>query len=138
MIRRLGADYIDGSDAESLVAHRTTFDFILSTLNVPFDLDSYLMMLRPEGRFCFVATPLQPLSLRAGLLYDYGRRCIYGSYVGSRSDAVRMLEYAATHDILPNVNVMPFPQLNEAIERVRRREVSTALVLESPDVNSAQ
>jgi D-arabinose 1-dehydrogenase-like Zn-dependent alcohol dehydrogenase len=49
----------------------------------------------------------------------------YGNYVGSRSDAVRMLEHAATHDILPNVEVMPFPQLNEAIERVRRREVST-------------
>jgi hypothetical protein len=62
----------------------------------------------------------------------------YGNYVDSRSDAVRMLEHAATHDILPNVEVMPFPQLNEAIERVRRREVSTALVLESPDVNSAQ
>jgi len=31
----------------------------------------------------------------------------YGNYVGSRSDAVRMLEYAATHDILPNVEVMP-------------------------------
>jgi hypothetical protein len=62
----------------------------------------------------------------------------YGNYVGSRSDAVWMLEYAATHDILPNVEVMPFTQLNEAIERVRRREVSTALVLESPDVNSAQ
>jgi hypothetical protein len=33
---------------------------------------------------------------------------------------------------------LPIPRLNEAIERVRRREVSTALVLESPDVNSAQ
>ena len=132
-IRALGADYIDGSDAESLAAHRGTFDFILSTLNVPFDLDAFLAMLRPEGRFCFVASPLQPLSLRAGLLYDYGRRSIYGSYVGSRSDTVRVLEFAAAHDVRPAVEVMPFMHLDEAIQRLRRREASTALILESPD-----
>jgi D-arabinose 1-dehydrogenase-like Zn-dependent alcohol dehydrogenase len=138
LIRQLGADYVDGSSAETLAAHRATFDFILSTLNVPFDLEAYLRMLRPEGQFCFVASPLEPLSLRAGLLYDYGRRRIYGSYVGSRADAVRMLEFAAAHDILPTVELMPFPRLTEAIGRIRRREVSTALVLESSDVKPTQ
>jgi D-arabinose 1-dehydrogenase-like Zn-dependent alcohol dehydrogenase len=131
LIRRLGADYIDGSDASALGAHRGTFDFILSTLNVAFDLDPYLRMLRPEGRFCFVATPLEPLSLRAGILYDYGRRGIYGSYVGSRSDTVRMLAFAAKHDVLPEVEVLPFSDPNDAIARVRGREMGTALVLES-------
>ena len=94
-------------------------------------------MLRPEGRFCFVATPLEPLSLRAGILYDYGRRGIYGSYVGSRSDAVRMLAFAAKHDVLPEVEVMPFSDPNDAIARVRGREMETALVLESLAVPSA-
>ena len=131
MIRRLGADYIDGSDATALEAHRGAFDFILSTLNVPFDLGPYLGMLGPEGRFCFVATPLEPLSLRAGVLYDYARRSIYGSYIGSRSDAVRMLAFAAENGVLPEVEVMPFSEPNEAIGRVRRREMATALVLES-------
>jgi D-arabinose 1-dehydrogenase-like Zn-dependent alcohol dehydrogenase len=131
LIRCLGADYIDGSDASALGAHRGTFDFILSTLNVSFDLDPYLRMLRPEGRFCFVATPLEPLSLRAGILYDYGRRGIYGSSVGSRSDTVRMLAFAAKHDVLPEVEVLPFSDPNDAIARVRGREMGTALVLES-------
>lgn len=135
-IRRLGADYIDSSNAGSLKACRAKFDFILSTLNVPFDLGSYLRMLRPEGQLCFVAAPLQPLSFRAGLLYDYGRRCIRGSYIGSRTDCVQMLEFAATHDILPDIDVMPLPQLNEAINRVRNKNISTALVLESPNVDS--
>jgi D-arabinose 1-dehydrogenase-like Zn-dependent alcohol dehydrogenase len=107
------------------------FDFILSTLNVPFDLDPYLKMLRPEGQFCFVATPLEPLSLRAGALYDYARRSIYGSYVGSRSDTLRMLAFAAEHGVLSNVEVVPFSDPNEAIGRVRSREMATALVLES-------
>jgi D-arabinose 1-dehydrogenase-like Zn-dependent alcohol dehydrogenase len=77
------------------------------------------------------------LSLRAGLLYDYGRRGIYGSYVGSRSDAVWMLAFAVKHDVLPEVEVMPFSDPNDAIARVRGRELGTALVLESLEVPSA-
>ena len=125
LIGRLGAEYIDVEQP------RASFDFILSTLNVPFDIDQYLALLKPEGQFCFVAAPTQPLSLRAGLLYDYGRRRMYGSYVGSRADAVRMLDFAAQHNIQPEVEVMPLPQLNNAIERIRKRDASTPLVLES-------
>jgi D-arabinose 1-dehydrogenase-like Zn-dependent alcohol dehydrogenase len=130
-IEELGAAYVDGADPASLGAYRNTFDLILSTLNVPFDLNAYLGMLRPDGQLCLVATPLQPLSLCAGLLYDYARRRIYGNYVGSRADMARMLDFAAAHGVAADVMVMPFSSVNEAIERVRSREVATALVLES-------
>ncbi len=131
MIERFGARYIDSSDATCLTAYRGTFDLILSTLNVPFDLDTHLGMLRPEGQFGFVATPLEPLSLRTGLLYDYARRRIYGNYVGSRSDTLQMLDFAASRGITATVEVMPFSQVGRAIERVRTRELSTAVILES-------
>jgi D-arabinose 1-dehydrogenase-like Zn-dependent alcohol dehydrogenase len=75
--------------------------------------------------------PLQPLSLSAGLLYDYGRRRIYGNYVGSRSDTTRMLELAATNHIQASVEVMPLSRANEAIDRVRNGEMSGGLVLQS-------
>jgi D-arabinose 1-dehydrogenase-like Zn-dependent alcohol dehydrogenase len=130
-IEQVGAEYVDGADSTSLAAYRNTFDLILSTLNVPFDLNAYLGMLRPDGQLCLVATPLQPLSLSAGVLYDYARRRIYGNYVGSRADMARMLDFAAAHDVALEVTVMPFSSVSEAIERVRSGEVATALVLES-------
>jgi len=114
LIERLGAAYLDGSDREALEAQRASFDFIVSTLNVPFDIDPYITMLRPEGQFCFVAAPTQPLTLRAGQLYDYARRRIYGSYVGSRADTTRMLDFAAQHALQPDVEVMPLTELNTA------------------------
>jgi D-arabinose 1-dehydrogenase-like Zn-dependent alcohol dehydrogenase len=132
-IEQLGAEYIDGADSASLAACRNTFDFVLSTLNVPFDLNVYLGMLRPDGQMCLVATPLQPLSLGAGVLYDYARRRLYGNYVGSRADMAGMLDFAAAHGVEVDVTVMPFSSLNDAIERVRSREMATALVLESLD-----
>ena len=131
LVERLGGEFVDSSHLEALTERRATFDFILSTLNVPFDLNACLRLLKPEGQLCLVASPLQPLSLSAGLLYDYGRRRIYGNYVGSRSDTMRMLELAATHRIQASVEVMPFSRANEAIDRMRRREVSGGLVLES-------
>jgi D-arabinose 1-dehydrogenase-like Zn-dependent alcohol dehydrogenase len=130
-IERLGVEYVDGADAAAFAKHRGTFDFMLSTVNAPFELDAYLRMLRPEGQLCLVATPLKPLSLTGGLLYDYARRRIYGNYVGSRSDVGRMLAFAASHAITPPVTVLPFSKVNDVIERVRRREFPTSVVLES-------
>ena len=132
-IEQLGAEYIDGADSASLAAYRNTFDLILSTLNVPFDVNVYLRMLRPDGQLCLVATPLQPLSLSAGVLYDYARRRVYGNYIGSRADMVAMLDFAVAHGVAVDVTVMPFSSLNEAIARVRSGDVTTALVLETVD-----
>ena len=130
LIERLGGSFADSSDKKHLVEYDGAFDFILSTLNVPFDLDTFVRMLTPEGQLCLVAGPLEQLSLSGGLLNN-SRRSIYGNYIGSRSETVEMLEFAATHGIGAVVDVMPFAPVNDAIERVRRRDVAMSLVLES-------
>ena len=56
LIERLGGAYVDTSDA---TRHHGVFDFILSTLNVPFDLDSFVRMLTPAGQLCLVASPCE-------------------------------------------------------------------------------
>ncbi len=135
LIEQLGGAFADGSDATSMTGHDGAFDLILSTLNVAFDLDSYLRMLTPQGQLCLVASPLEPLSLSGGLLNNSGRT-VYGNYIGSRADTVQMLEFSARHGIAAIVDVMPFARVNEAIERVRRRDVRIGLVLESREVDA--
>jgi D-arabinose 1-dehydrogenase-like Zn-dependent alcohol dehydrogenase len=130
LIERLGGTFADSSDPKGLTAHAGAFDFILSTLNVPFDIDAYVRMLTPQGQLCLVAAPLPRLSLSGGLLNNSGRS-IYGNYIGSRSDTADMLEFAATHGIEAIVDVMPFDRVREAIDRVRRREGPMGLVLEA-------
>ena len=128
LIERLGGAYVDTSDAAT--RHDGAFDFILSTLNVPFDLDSFVRMLTPVGQLCLVASPLKAVALSGGLLSN-SRRSIYGNYIGSRSETRQMLEFSAEHGIKAIVEVMPFSRINEAIERVRTRDVLMGLVLES-------
>jgi D-arabinose 1-dehydrogenase-like Zn-dependent alcohol dehydrogenase len=127
LIERLGGAYVDTSDA---TRHHGVFDFILSTVNVPFDLDSFVRTLTPVGQLCLVASPVKALSLSGGLLNN-SRRSIYGNYIGSRSETVQMLEFSAQHGIKAIVEVMPFSRINEAIERVRTRGVPMGLVLAS-------
>jgi len=130
LIERLGGAFADTADPRRLTDYQAAFDFILSTLNVPFDLDSFVRMLTPKGQLCLVASPLEQLSLSGGQLNN-SRRSIYGNYIGSRSESVQMLEFAATHGIEAVVDVMPLADMNQAIERIRRRDVEMALVLES-------
>jgi D-arabinose 1-dehydrogenase-like Zn-dependent alcohol dehydrogenase len=130
LIERLGGAFADNSDAESLTEYQGRFDFILSTLNVPFDIDSYVRMLTPQGQLCLVASPLKQLSLSGGLLNN-SQRSIYGNYIGSRRDTAQMLAFSSRHGIAAVVDVMPLARVNEAIERVRRRDVAMGLVLES-------
>jgi D-arabinose 1-dehydrogenase-like Zn-dependent alcohol dehydrogenase len=130
LVEQLGGAFADSSDRKSMPDHQGEFDFILSTLNVAFDLDSFVRMLTPQGQLCLVASPLKPLSLSGGLLNN-SRRSIYGNYIGSRADTMQMLEFSAKHGIEAIVDVMPLARVNEAIERVRRRDVRMGLVLES-------
>ncbi len=130
LIGRLGGVFADIADTESLTEYQGVFDFILSTLNVPFDIDSFVGMLTPQGRLCLVASPLKQLSLSGGLLNN-SQRSIYGNYIGSRADTKRMLEFSSQHGISAIIEVMPLTRVNEAIERVRSRDVEMGLVLES-------
>jgi D-arabinose 1-dehydrogenase-like Zn-dependent alcohol dehydrogenase len=133
MINQLGAEFILTSNSDSLSALNKKFDFILSTLNVEYDLDVYLKMLKPQGKFCVVATPLKKIPVTFGLLYDYAQRTIYGNYVGSRKNMMDMLDFAAKHNIGSEVDVMPFSDVNEAIEMVRSGKVKIRLVLENQE-----
>jgi D-arabinose 1-dehydrogenase-like Zn-dependent alcohol dehydrogenase len=130
LIERLGGAFADSSDPRREADYQGSFDFILSTLNIPFDLDSFVRMLTPHGQLCLVASPVEPLSLSGGQLNN-SRRSIYGNYIGSRSETVQMLEFAAAHGIEAVVDVMPLGRVNEAIERIRKRDVEIGLVLES-------
>jgi D-arabinose 1-dehydrogenase-like Zn-dependent alcohol dehydrogenase len=131
IIEQLGGVYADSSNLSGSAVHHRKLDFIISTINVAFDLETYLKMLRPQGKFCFVAQPLNKLHLSAGLLYDYAQRTIYGNYTGSRKDMVEMLDFSVKHDIAVPAEVLPFYKINDAIEMVRSGKVHTKIVLEN-------
>jgi D-arabinose 1-dehydrogenase-like Zn-dependent alcohol dehydrogenase len=133
LIRRLGGKFVDSATVNAKTDNYRKFDFILSTLNVDFDLNSYLRLLAPQGKFCMVAQPLNKMYVNLGLLYDYAQRTIYGNYTGSRRDMVNMLAFSAKHNIQGIADVMSFSEINEAIDLVKTGKVPMRLVLQHTD-----
>jgi D-arabinose 1-dehydrogenase-like Zn-dependent alcohol dehydrogenase len=132
MIEQAGAVYVDSSNEHDLSRLHRKFDFILSTLNVGYNINTYLKLLKPQGKLGLVASPLdkQPVSL--GLLYDYAQRTIYGNYVGSRKDMIDMLTFSAKHNVECLVEVKPFAEMDKAIDILKNQNIPARLVLENP------
>lgn len=133
LVEKLGGKFVDHGDLTLLSSMNKKYDFILSTINATLDLNAYLRMLKPQGKFCFVAQPSDSIALNAGLLYDYAQRAVYGSYTGSRSDMVRMLSFSAKHDIAGIVEVLPFSAMQSAIEMLKSGRIQTRPVLKNDD-----
>lgn len=126
----LGVNYIDAADVAELLKFNRQFDFILSTVNADYELDGYLRMLRPQGKFCLVSQPLNKMQTSLGLLYDYAQRTIFGNYTGSRKNMKDMLDFVATNGVNTLIEIMPFDKMDKAIEMVIRSSSPVRIVLE--------
>jgi D-arabinose 1-dehydrogenase-like Zn-dependent alcohol dehydrogenase len=130
LIERLGAEYVDSAHVAGQTTLRRRFDLMLSTLNTRFDLNAHLGMLKPQGKLCVVAQPLEMLPISLGILYDNACRSVYGNYVGSRRDMRAMLAFAAEHNVESLVDLVPFTDVNRAIDTVRRGNAVSRTVLQ--------
>jgi uncharacterized zinc-type alcohol dehydrogenase-like protein len=127
--RSLGADhFVNSRDATALNKMGRSLDFILSTVNVPLDWESYLKVLRPKGRLHLVGFVLEPLTVPVGPIL-MGQNSVSASPDASPATTVQMLEFAAQHNIEPMVESYPLSRVNDAIERLREGKPRYRLVL---------
>ena len=128
-VLKLGAHHaINSREVSEIEAAAGTFDFILSTVNVKLDWNSYLGTLRSKGRLHFVGATLEPLDIGVFPLI-MGQKSISGSPVGSPENIGRMLDFAARHNISPIVEKYSFDNINEAIARLRSGKARYRIVL---------
>lgn len=103
-------------------------DFILSTVNVKLDWNTYLGTLRAKGRLHFVGATLEPLDIGVFPLL-MGQKSVSASPVGSPGNIVKMLNFAARHNITPVIEKYSFDNINEAISRLRSGKAHFRIVL---------
>lgn len=127
---RLGATEAVLSTSEAEMAkHMGTFDFILSTLAVPQDLNPCINLLKHDGTLGLVGVPADPHCFGAvGLLF--GRRQIAGSLIGGVRETQEMLDFCAEHGIASDIEMIPMQQINQAFERIVRNDVKYRFVID--------
>jgi len=119
---------LNSRDPEEIETAASSFDFIISTVNVKLDWNLYINTLKPKGRLHFVGATLEPLDLGVFPLI-MGQRSVSGSPVGSPAIIERMLEFAHLHDIKPQIEVYPMSEINDALDHLKSGKARYRIVL---------
>ncbi len=125
----MGAHHtLNSRDPQALKDAAGCFDFILSTVNVKLDWNSYAATLKPKGRLHLVGATLEPLDLSVFTLMG-GQRSVSSSPVGAPATIKTMLDFAAQHQIHPVTEHYSFDQVNEAVAKLEKGDARYRIVL---------
>jgi len=133
---RLGADEVVLSrNADEMVKHAGSFDFILDAVSADHDINAYINLLRRDGNITLVGAPEKPLSLSPfGLIF--ARRSVSGSPIGGLPETQEMLDFCGQHNITSDVEVIPIQKINEAYERLARSDVKYRFSIDMASLKS--
>ena len=127
---RLGAhEVVLSKDADEMLKHAGSFDFILDTVSAQHDLNAYISLLKRDGILTLVGAPPEPAPIFTfGLLF--GRRQLAGSAIGGIRETQEMLDFCAEHGITADIELIPIQQINEAYERLQKSDVKYRFVID--------
>ena len=129
-LRRLGAHRVVSSrNGVEILAAANSLDFLFITVNTPLDWTALLKTLKPNGRMHVVGAILEPMSISAfDLIME--QKSISGSPTGGPPAISVMLDFAARHNIAPQVEHFPLSKVNDAIEHLAAGKARYRVVLD--------
>lgn len=134
--KRLGADEVVlSTDAATMVKLAGTFDFILDTVSAEHDLNLYISLLKPHGKYTVVGVPSEPMSVAAFSVIA-GNKSLGGSMIGGIAETQEMLDYCAEKGIVSDIELTPIAKINEAYERVIKSDVKYRFVIDMSSLDA--
>lgn len=129
--RSFGAHRVVSSqDSAAMSAIAGSLDLIIDTVNAPLDWPALMGTLAPKGRLHVVGAVLEPIPVSAMDLL-VRQQSLSGSPTGSPSAIATMLDFAARHQVLPQVEHFPMRQVNDALEHLRAGKARYRIVLDA-------
>lgn len=126
---RFGADeFIQAEDELAWRQARFSFDLLLYTSHGRADWTSLVNSVKTKGRLVVIGFSDVPVTFDPMELVVH-EMSITGSLIGNRATMRQMLSFAEEHKIVPEVELMPMAQVNEAIRKVRGNEARYRVVL---------
>ncbi|KAL2246678.1 8-hydroxygeraniol dehydrogenase [Sesamum indicum] len=128
-IGKFGADeFVVSHDEEQMQAAAGTLDGIIDTASGNHSLLPLVNLLKPHGKLILVGAP-EKLEVPVFPLL-IGGKSIVGTANGGVKEVQDMVEFAAEHNILPDVEVIPFDYVNTAMERLEKNDVKYRFVID--------
>jgi alcohol dehydrogenase (NADP+) len=129
--KRLGADeVVISKDADAMLKHARSFNFILDCVSAQHDISAYLSLLRRDGTVCLVGAPEKPMPVSAFNLI-IGRRSLSGSAIGGIRETQEMLDFCGEHGITADIEKIRIQQINDAYARLLKSDVKYRFVIDN-------
>ncbi|XP_073043230.1 probable cinnamyl alcohol dehydrogenase 1 [Primulina eburnea] len=125
----LGADdFVISSDEKAMAALTNSLDFIINTASGDISFDSFLPLLKTSGVLVLVGFPSEVKFSPVHLVP--AARSISGSVTGGTKQTQEMLNFCASHKIYPQIEMIPIQYVNEALERLIKKDVKYRFVID--------
>ncbi|KAK4263056.1 hypothetical protein QN277_028532 [Acacia crassicarpa] len=129
-IEHLGADsFIVSREQDQMQAAIGTMDGIIDTVSAQHPLAPLIGLLKSNGKLVLVGGPPKPLELPAYSLLS-GRKMVGGSTIGGMKETQEMIDFAAKHNLKPDIEVIPVDYVNTALERLLKADVKYRFVID--------
>ena len=129
--RRLGADdFRTTADPRTYQELANSFDLIVSTVPITYNLDAHLDLLGQHGVFVNLGVPDKPLSIEPYSLHTH-RRSIAGSMSGGMPETQEMIDFCAEHEIGAQVEMIEADYIDEAFDRLVASDVRYRFVIDA-------
>jgi len=135
--KRLGAhEVVISKNADEMLKHAGTFDFILDTIPADHDLNQYINLLKLDGTMTLVGAPPNPAQVAAGGLL-FKRRRLAGSIIGGIRETQEMLDFCAEKNVIADVEIIPMQKINEAYDRLLKNDVKYRFSIDMASLKQA-
>ncbi|KAK9122420.1 hypothetical protein Syun_020037 [Stephania yunnanensis] len=125
----LGADrFVISSDEQQMQALTKSLDFIVDTASGDHAFDPYMALLKTYGILVLVGFPSEIKLHPASIIL--GSKTIFGSVTGGTKETQEMLEFCAANKIYPEIELVPIQYVNEALERLIKRDIKYRFVID--------
>ncbi|MGI8705027.1 MAG: NAD(P)-dependent alcohol dehydrogenase [Sphingomicrobium sp.] len=128
--RKNGAsEVIVSTDPEAMQKAVGRFNLVVDTIPVTHDIQPYINLLRPNGTMVVLGA-LAPLPGIDGFNLIFGNRAVAGSIIGGLPETQEMLDFCAKNGIVPEIEVIPAQQINNAWETLAKGDVAHRYVID--------
>ncbi|XP_059624761.1 8-hydroxygeraniol dehydrogenase-like [Cornus florida] len=128
-IELLGADsFLVSRDEDQMQAAMDTMDGIIDSVSAIHPLMPLVGLLKTYGKLVLVGAP-KALELPVLPLLS-GRKIVAGSMIGGMKETQEMVDFAAKHNIKPDIEIIPMDYVNTALERLEKADVKYRFVID--------
>jgi uncharacterized zinc-type alcohol dehydrogenase-like protein len=129
--KRLGAkETILSSDAAAMKRLANKFDLLISTVPVAYPMQPFMDVLKLDATLVNVGALGQLEAGLSGMAMGFGRKSLAGSMIGGIAETQEVIDYCAARHIKADIELVRPEQINEAFERVVKKDVRYRFVID--------